>query len=82
MVVVVDGSDNLGIVGHFNGQTRTSVEGSLTTQHTGVACLEGSQFQGVLISLGTTVDQKQLLVVVATDFAQSLSQFHLQFVDY
>ena len=82
MMVVVDGSDDLGIVRHLNSQTRTSVEGFLATQHTGVTRLEGCQFQGVLIGLGTAVDQEQLVVVVATDFAQSFGQFHLQLVDH
>ena len=82
MVVIVDGGDDLWVVRHLDGQTRPSVECFLAREHTGVARLERSQFQGVLVGLGTGVDEKQLVVVVATYLSQSLSQFHLQFVNH
>ena len=81
MTVVVDGGDDLRVVRHLHCQTRTTMEGLLARKHSGIARLKRSQLQGILVGLGTRVDKKQLVVVVATDLSQSLSQLHLQLVD-
>ena len=47
----------------------------------GLWILERRQLQGVLVGLGTTVDEKQLVVLVAADASQSLGHLLLQFVD-
>ena len=76
-MIVVDGGNNLRIVRHLYCQTRAPVESLLAAEHTRIARLKRSQLQRVLIGLGTAVDEEQLVVVVATDLAQSFSQLHL-----
>ena len=43
--------------------------------------MEAGQLERILISLGTAVDEKQLVVIVAADLAESLGQLLLQAVD-
>jgi hypothetical protein len=58
------------------------VKSLLAREYTSVACFKGCQFQGVLVGLGAAVNQKQLVVVVATDLTQTLCQLYLQLVDH
>ena len=51
VTAVVDGRDNLGIVGHLNRQRRTTVERFLCRQHTCATGVERSELQSVLVSL-------------------------------
>ena len=81
MVVVVDGGYNLRIVAHLDSQRGAAVEGLVGGEHADIAGLERSQLQGVLVCFGTAVHKEQLVVVVARDFSQSLSQLLLQGVD-
>ena len=81
VMIVVDGGYNLRIVGYLHSQARASVESLLAAEHTRIARLKRSQFQRVLIGLGTAVDEEQLVVVVAANLAQTLCQLHLQFID-
>ena len=83
MVIVVDGSYNLWIIGHLDSQRRTSVESMLTRQDAlGRGILERCQLQGILVGLSSAVDEKQLIVFITTDLAQSLCQLLLQLVDH
>ena len=82
MAVGVDGGNNLGVVGHFDGQRGAAVESLLGTEHTGAAVGERRQFQRVLVGLGSAVDEEQLVVVIAADLAQSLGQLLLQLVNH
>ena len=82
VAVGVDGGDNLRIVGHLYGETCAPVEGLLGREHARAAIGKRGQLQCVLVGLGTAVDEKQLVVVVARDAAQSLGQLHLQLVHH
>ena len=67
VTVVIDGCDDFRIVRHLHSQRGSSVESLLTREHTGASIGERGEFQGILVGLGTAVDQKQLVVVVAAD---------------
>ena len=56
---------NLRVVRCFHGERRASVESLLTREDARATVVERSQLQGVLVGLGTAVDEKQLIVVVA-----------------
>jgi len=45
------------------------VEGAAEGQDLGATGMEGRQFEGVLIGLGSTVAQEQVITVVPADFA-------------
>ena len=81
MTAVVDGRDNLGIVGHLNRQRRTTVERFLCREHTCATGMERSELQSVLVSLSAGVDEKQLIVVITARLAQPFCQLLLQSVD-
>ena len=81
MMVVVDGSHNLRIVTHLHSERSAAVKGFVSSENADIACLERSQLQGVLVGLGTAVDQEQLVVVVARNLAQSFGQLLLQGID-
>ena len=49
-------------------------------QHTGSSIVERCQFQGVLVCLGTRVDEEQLIVVIPRSLAQSCGKFLLKWV--
>ena len=51
VAAIVDGRNNLGIVGHLNRQRRTTVERFLCRQHTCATGMERSELQSVLVSL-------------------------------
>ena len=78
VTVTVDGSLNLLVIGHFNRQRRTAVESLVGTQNALPACLEGSQFKRIFISLSTAVDQEQAIIVVTTRRTKQISQLLLQ----
>ena len=80
VVVGIDGRNNLRIVGHLNGKTCSSVESLFGREHAGTSVRKRSEFQRILVCLGSAIDQKQLIVVIAADTAQTLCQLHLQVV--
>ena len=66
VVVVIQRSNNLRIVCHLDGQRRTTMESLFTTQDAcSLRILERCQLQSILVGLGTTVNQEQLIVVIA-----------------
>ena len=81
MAVVVDRGDDLGVVGDFDGQTGTPVEGFLEGKHAGASGVERSQFHGVLVGLGAGVDEEEGIILVAAGLAQTVGKLHLQLVD-
>ena len=81
VAVGVDWSNDFRVVGHLYCQRCPAVEGLLGRKHAGASRLERCQFQCVLVCLGTTVYQEQLIAVVATGLTQSLCQLLLQLVD-
>ena len=81
MTVVVDGSHNLWVARHLYSQRCAAVEGVVDREHARAPIGEAGQLQRVLVGLGATVDEKQLVVVVAADGAQALGQLLLQRVD-
>ena len=54
------------------------MEGLLGREHTGAAIVEGGELQGILIGLGTRVDEKQLIILVTRHLAQGEGKFLLQ----
>ena len=58
------------------------MESLLGTQHAGAAVGKRSELQRILVRLGTTVDEEQLVVVITADFTQSLGQLLLQLVNH
>ena len=69
VAVVVDGGDDLWIVRHLHSQTCTAMESLLAREHPCPAVSKRCQFQGILVGLGTAIDEEQLVVVVARDLA-------------
>ena len=81
MVVVVQGGDNLRVMGYLNGQGRPAMECMLTGENARRRRVaERGELQRVLVGLGTAVDEEQLVVVVATYLAQSLGKLLLKSV--
>lgn len=82
VVVGVYGCYNLRIVGGFYGKRGASVERLLGRKHARASRFKRSQLQRVLVSLGSAVDQEQLIVVVTAQFAESFGKLTLKVVDY
>ena len=57
------------------------MESLLYRKHAGFSVGEGSQLQGILVCLGTRVDEEELIIFITAYLAQTLSEFHLQLVD-
>ena len=57
------------------------MESLLGREHTCTAIVETGKFQRILVGLSTTVDQEELIVVVAADLAQPLGKLTLEHVD-
>ena len=80
--VVIDGRDDLGVVGHLDRQRGASVEGFLHREHAGSAVVEGCQLHGILIGLSARVDEEQLVVLIARRLAETGCQLLLEWVLY
>lgn len=78
VAVGVDGRYYLRIVGRLDGQRRASVESLGSRQHARTSRLERRKLQCVLVSLGSAVDQEQLVVVIPASLAQPFGQPALQ----
>jgi len=81
MTIVIDRCDNLWIVGYLYGEGCSAVESLLQGENTGSAIVEGSQLQGILVSLGTGIDEEELIILITACLAQTLGEFYLQLVD-
>ena len=57
------------------------MEGFLGREHTCAPIVEAGKLQRILVGLSTTVDQEELIVVVAADLAQPLGKLALEHVD-
>ena len=83
MVVVVQRSHNLRVVGHLDSQRRTAMERLLARQDAcGLRILERCQLQRILVGLGTAVNQEQLVVLITANLTQTLGQLLLQLVNH
>ena len=58
------------------------MEGVLEGDHPLLPIMERGQFQGILISLRTGVDQEKRIVIIAAGFTQLIGQLLLQAVDH
>ena len=81
VAVGIYGSDDFRIVGGFHCQRRAAMECFLCRKYAFAAGVERSQLHGVLVGLGSAVDQEQLIVVVTASFAQTCGELLLQGVD-
>jgi len=81
MTIVIDRCDNLWIVGYLYGEGCSAVESLLQGENTGSTIVEGSQLQGILVSLGTRVDEEELIILITACLAQTLGELYLQLVD-
>ena len=81
VMVGVDGGDDFRVVGHFDGERGAAVEGFLCREHPCAPVVERGEFEGVLIGLGSTVDEKQLIVLVSTGCSEPLGELLLKTVD-
>ena len=81
MAVIVDGCDNLRIVGNLDSQRGAAVEGFPGRQHARAAIAKRCQLQRILVGLGTAVDEEQLIVIVAAHLAKALGQLLLKLVN-
>ena len=83
MVVVVQRSHNLRVVGYLDSQRRTAMERLLARQDAcSLRILERCQLQRILVGLGTAVNQEQLVVLITANLTQSLGQLLLQLVNH
>ena len=57
------------------------MEGLFGREHTCAAIVEAGELEGILVGFGATVDQKELIIVVAADLAQPLGKLALEQVD-
>lgn len=80
MTIGIDRCDDLWIGSCLDSKGGTSVEGLLSTEHTGTTIVEGCKFEGVLVGLSTTVDEEELIILVARCLAETLCQLDLQWV--
>ena len=69
-VVVVDGRHNLAVVGSLHSKRSTAMECLAECHHAATPGVECSELQSILISLGTRVDEKELIIVVARNAAE------------
>ena len=81
MTVIVDRGDNGRIVGRFYRQRRPSVKRLIERYDFGTSVIEGSQLQSVFVRFGSTVNQKQAVVFVTGNLAQSFAYLLLELVD-
>ena len=72
MTIVIDRGDDLRVVGHLYREGCSAVESLLDGEHTGSAIGEGCQLEGVLVGLGTRVDEEELIILITADLAQTL----------
>lgn len=57
------------------------MERMLHGEHPAAPIVETGEFQCILVGLSTTVDQKETIVLIATDLSEALSELLLQDVD-
>ena len=81
MTVIIDWSNDLGVVGSLYCQGRAAMKGFFGGKYARAAVIEGCELESILIGLGTRVDKKQTVVFVSANLAQSLGQLALQGVD-
>ena len=63
----VDRCLNLRVLGDVDSSRRSSVEGVAESDDLLLARVERGKFQGILVGLGTRIDEEELVVVVTTD---------------
>ena len=78
VTIVIDRSDDLRIICYLYGKGCSAVESLLYRKHAGSSVGERSQLQGILVCLGTRVDEEELIILITAYLAQTLSEFHLQ----
>ena len=81
MTVVVDRSNDGGVVCSLHCKGCTSVEGFAERNDFGASVIERSQLQRVFIGFGSAVDQKQRVIFITGNLSQACSHFLLQLVD-
>lgn len=82
MSILVHGCLNLRITGYLDSKRRAAMETALYGKHTLAAIVERCQLERVLVGLGTRVDQKELIILIATNAAQAIGKLYLQLIDY
>ncbi len=80
MSVIINRGYNLRVVCSLNGERCSAVESFFERQNPCPSVGERGEFQCILVSLGTAVDEEELVVVVARCLTESFGEFHLQFV--
>ena len=81
MAVRIDRRDDFRIVRHLHGQRRAPVERPFGRKHPAAPVMETGQLQSILVSLGSGINQKQLVILITAGLPQPSGQLHLQFVD-
>ena len=81
MIIGVNGCYNLGIISHLDSQRGAAVERLVDGKDALAAVLERGELEGILVSLSSGVNKKQLIVVVTADSAKAFGKLNLQFID-
>ena len=82
MTVVVDRSNDGGVVCSLHCKGCTSVEGFAERNDFGASVIERSQLQRVFIGFGSAVDQKQRVIFITGNLSQSFGYLLLQLIDH
>ena len=82
MSVVVDGCHDARIVGSLHGERGPAVKGFASRQHTLAPRVERGELQGIFVGLGSGVDEKELIVGITAEAAQTFGELFLQTVDH
>ena len=78
VLVVIDGRNDVGVVGGGNGSGGAAVEGIAESDDFLASVVERGQFQGVFVGFRAGVAQKQVVILAARQFAQFVGQLVLQ----
>ena len=78
VAIGIDGGDDLGVGGGFDGKGGAAVEGFFGTEYARAPVIERGEFEGIFVGFGTAVDHKELVVVVAADATKALGELHLK----
>ena len=81
MTVGIDRRNDFRIVSSFYGQRSTAMKCLFLYQYTGTSVVERSQLQRIFISLSTTINQEELIIIITGKFAQTIGQLLLQLID-
>ena len=81
MMVGIDRGNNLGVGGGLYCQGSAAVESPLKGENTGAAVMEGGELEGILVSLGTGVDEEKLIVFITAGLTQAVGKLLLQGID-